>query len=80
MYKGELEKIRRYLGLAFVAIIFAAVVWFLYQKISNYDLKEVRASLTEIPISHLFLAFGLTICNYLVLIGYDWLAVDPVFS
>ncbi|HTN75044.1 MAG TPA: bifunctional lysylphosphatidylglycerol flippase/synthetase MprF [Pirellulaceae bacterium] len=66
---------RRYLGLAVIAGVFAFVAWLLYHQLAQFHYHDVLASLRAIPASRVALALGLTVCSYLVLIGYDYLAV-----
>lgn len=72
---------KKYLGiLGKVAVlgIFALAVWLLYHKLRSYSLGEIKHSLHQIPLSQLLLSFGLMIINYMVLIGYDWLALKAI--
>lgn len=73
-----MKKYLSILGKAAVLGIFALAVWLLYDKLHSYSLGEIKRSLHQIPLSHLLLSFALTIANYMVLVGYDWLALKAI--
>jgi hypothetical protein len=56
-------------------LLFALSIWAITQELQKYHIREVWKSLTAISVSHLLLAVGLTGLNYIVLTGYDTLAV-----
>jgi glycosyltransferase 2 family protein len=56
-------------------LLFALSVWAIAQELQKYNLKEVWGSLSAISTSHLLLAVGLTGLNYVMLTGYDVLAL-----
>lgn len=66
------------LGKLLVLAVFILAVWLLYNKLRSYSLQEIKYSLHQIPASHLALSFGLMILNYMVLVGYDWLALKAI--
>lgn len=66
------------LGKLLVLAIFMLAIWLLYDKIRSYSLHEIKKSLHQIPTSHLIASFVLMIINYMVLIGYDWLALRAI--
>lgn len=61
-----------------VLAIFVAALWLLHQELKEYRLRDVVASFEQIPASHLALAFLFTVLNYVVLIGYDWIATRHI--
>ena len=61
-----------------VLIIAGAACWMLTQQLRTHNFANIRLRLSEIPASRLWLAGGLTIVNYFVLIGYDYLAVRSI--
>ena len=67
-----------YLGKIAVLGIFILAIWLLYSKIQSYSLAEIRYSLRQIPNSRITFSFCLMVLNYLVLIGYDWLALKAI--
>ncbi len=66
------------LGKILVALICALACWLLYNKLKAYSLNEIIDSI--LSISHGQLAFGifLVALNYIILIGYDWLAIKAI--
>ena len=70
-----LKQALRRLGPLLVACIFAGAVWLLYREISKYSVADIRMSLSRISLSHILLSVFLTVINYIILIGYDWLAL-----
>ena len=63
---------------AFGLVLMAAALWALHREFRTLSLAEVRASFRSIPPTAVAAAGLLTALNYLVLIGYDWLAVKLV--
>ena len=61
-----------------VVVVFVAALWLLHQELREYHLRDVIASLEQIPASHLALAVLLTVLNYTVLIGYDLIATRHI--
>ena len=59
------------LGLA----LFAAALWVLHREFAHYDLRDVVGHLREISAVQLGLAAALTAVSYLLLTGYDTLAM-----
>jgi phosphatidylglycerol lysyltransferase len=52
-----------------------AALWLLHNELRAYHLHDFLKSLAAIPAPKLWLAVGLTVLNYLILIGYDWLGI-----
>ena len=75
---ASMKKYLSILGKVAVLAIFTLAVWLLYHKLRSYSLGEIKRSLHQIPLSHLLLSFGLMIINYMVLVGYDWLALKAI--
>ncbi len=69
----------RYLRLAagplFVVTVMVAALWTLHRQLHQYHLRDILNSLAAIPPRRIVLATALTITNYLVLVGYDWLGL-----
>lgn len=59
--------------LSFVLLVLS--IWAIAQELRHYHIKEIWGSLTAISASHLGLAVGLTGLNYVMLTGYDVLAL-----
>jgi uncharacterized membrane protein YbhN (UPF0104 family) len=55
--------------------IIAFCVWIVRAKLKNITWDQVVESVTSIPPSQLLLAFMITALNFVVLTGYDWIAV-----
>lgn len=68
---GESAKITAILAIMFFAI------WFVKNKLQAQDvtLDKLKLAISNIPWYHFAIAILLTILNYLVLTGYDWIAV-----
>lgn len=65
-------------GIILVACIFIGAVYLLYHEVSKYSLVELQVSVESIPYWSLFLSIILTTLNYIILIGYDWLALKGI--
>ncbi len=68
----------RYLGPILVSCIFLGAVYLLYHKLKAYSIEQIRESLHQIPHWRLWASVGLMIVNYLILVGYDWLALVAI--
>jgi phosphatidylglycerol lysyltransferase len=58
--------------------LFAAALWVLHREFEHYDLVDVLGHLREISLGQFALALALTALSYLLLTGYDWLALRYV--
>lgn len=70
-----MNRIASYFGRLLVLLIFLAAAWLLYHRLRGYTFEQIRAAIGAIPASYIVAASLLTVLNYVVLIGYDWLAV-----
>ena len=61
-----------------IITIFMLALWLLSKELKHYNIHEIRAAVAHIPAWRLWAAAGLTIINYLVLIGYDYLAIRAI--
>lgn len=75
---STVKNLLRRLGPILVACIFAGAIWLLYREISKYSFADIRTSLARISIVSLLLSVFLTVINYIILIGYDWLALKGI--
>jgi uncharacterized membrane protein YbhN (UPF0104 family) len=69
---------KRYLhifGRLLILVIFLAAAWLLYHSIQGHSRKEFIEAWQGISRWDVLAAFVLTFFNYIILIGYDWLAV-----
>ena len=73
-----LKKVLRALGPVLVGCIFLGAVYLLYREISKYSLADIRMSLAQISTGSIVLSVLLAILNYVILIGYDWLALKGI--
>jgi len=73
-----MKRLLRLLGPLLVLLIFSGAIWLLYYELRQYHYRDIRQSLRQIPAAKIWLAVGLTVLNYLILIGYDLLAVRSI--
>jgi phosphatidylglycerol lysyltransferase len=73
-----MKRLARLAGPLVVLAIFTAAVWLLYRELHHYHYRDIRASLAAIPAGWIWTAVVLTVLNYVVLIGYDYLAVRSI--
>lgn len=59
-------------------IFFAVALWFLDQKLQQYELSEITAQLSEIPNLYIGLSLILSFLSYLILTAYDGLGVQYI--
>jgi phosphatidylglycerol lysyltransferase len=67
--------VRRAVGPALVLAVLAAALVLLHYELKEFHFKNVKASLQAIPRWKLAACLGLTVLNYLILLGYDVIAV-----
>jgi uncharacterized membrane protein YbhN (UPF0104 family) len=68
----------RILGLLVILLVFALAVRLLVGILKRYSVAEILASVQAIPARWIVFALILTIFNYVILVGYDFLAVRYV--
>ncbi|MEO8495253.1 MAG: bifunctional lysylphosphatidylglycerol flippase/synthetase MprF [Planctomycetota bacterium] len=59
----------------FVLCIFFGALWLLHNELRHYHWHDILSALANIPTRWFWLAIGLTLLNYIILVGYDWLAI-----
>ena len=59
----------------FPLVLFVCALYIVHNQIKVHDLSDILSSLQAMPMRIVFAAFALTVINYLVLAGYDWLAL-----
>jgi phosphatidylglycerol lysyltransferase len=69
------KKLLYSVGPMIVLLLFAVAFWVLHHELKEYHYQDIAKSLREIPGPRLLLAFSLTVLSYLVLTGYDMLAL-----
>lgn len=72
------KRIVHTMGTILVTCIFIGAVYLLYHEVKKYSFEELRASIEHIPHWSLFLSVLLAILNYIILVGYDWLALKGI--
>ena len=75
-----MKKYLRYLGPVLITGLFVLAIYLLYQKLRAYSLEEIRLSIEQVSYASIALSIFLTIINYIILVGYDWLASRPFTS
>ncbi len=71
MKKKVLHSIGPLLGL----LLFGIALFVLHKELKQYSYQDVIRSLGELPTLHVYIALGLTFLNYVVMTGYDGLAL-----
>ncbi|GAB6140134.1 bifunctional lysylphosphatidylglycerol flippase/synthetase MprF [Methylosoma difficile] len=56
-------------------ILFACALYMVHSQLKAHSLGDILGLLTAMPLPMMAAAFALTVVNYLVLAGYDWLAL-----
>lgn len=72
-----LHRLKKLAPIAVIAI-FMGALWLLSKELKHYNIHEIRSAVAHIPAWRLWAAAGLTVFNYLVLIGYDYLAIRAI--
>ncbi len=73
-----MKKYLRHLGPVLISIIFVGAMYLLYNKLKAYSFAQIQESLSQISNWRLLASVGLMIVNYLILVGYDWLALVAI--
>ncbi len=68
----------RILGPLVILLVFGLAMWLLYQILRRFSVAQIVARVREIPTHWILVALGLTVLNYAILVGYDFLAVRYV--
>jgi phosphatidylglycerol lysyltransferase len=66
---------RQYIAAVMGLMLFGVALFVIHHKLSHYHYRDIAGQLALLPRSHLIAAMILTILDYLVLTGYDWLAL-----
>jgi phosphatidylglycerol lysyltransferase len=70
-----MKRILHIFGRLLILAVFLGAAWLLYERLKQYTLQQVRDALGDISVWHIAAASLLTALNYVILVGYDWLAV-----
>lgn len=73
-----MKKYLRLLGHVVVVAVFLLAIYLLYNKLRSYSLVEIRSSINHISNWRIFFSILIMIVNYLILVGYDWLALKAI--
>ena len=73
-----MKKYLRYLGPLLVAAIFVLAVYLLYHKLKSYSIAEICDSAERISHMRILCSMLLMVVNYIILVGYDWLALKAI--
>jgi len=74
-HEGEGRGLLRWLGPLAALVVFAAVAYILHGEIARLHFNRVFAHLQAIPRKHVLAALGFTATSYVVISGYDVLAL-----
>lgn len=78
MQSALLNRLKPYLGPALALGLLAVAVWALKAQLAGHDLQDIVRNLFEETDRDLLLALGLTAANFIVLAGYDILALNYI--
>lgn len=73
--KSRFARIKQWVGPVFILGMLIAALWLLHVELRDYHLEDFRKGFEAIPLWKLAVAVLLTLLNYLILVGYDWLGV-----
>ncbi|MBQ7617330.1 MAG: UPF0104 family protein, partial [Desulfovibrio sp.] len=73
-----MKKYLRYLGPFLVTLIFCLAIYLLYHKLKQYSLAQIRDCMQQVPSWRLLFCLFSTGISYLILVGYDWLAIKAI--
>jgi phosphatidylglycerol lysyltransferase len=69
------KKLLHSLGPLFGLLLFAVALWVLHHELKAYHFHDIVLQVEDLPTHRLLLALSLTILNYLIMTGYDTLAL-----
>ncbi len=73
-----MKKLLRHLGHLLIVAIFVLAVYLLYNKLKSYSITQIRACLEQISYGRIGASLVLMAINYMILVGYDWLALKAI--
>lgn len=73
-----MKKYLSYLGRLLICAIFLLAIYLLYNKLKSYSIAQIRESLQQISYARIGLSIFLMVVNYIILVGYDWLALKAI--
>lgn len=69
------NRLIRHFGSILAVTLFAVALWVLHHELEAYDIEDILAYLKELPSARLTFALFLTALDYLIMSGYDFLAL-----
>jgi hypothetical protein len=75
-----IKKIFHNIGLLISTILFVLALYIIHHKLKQYHYRDILNQIQQTPWSILFLAVFLTFLNYIVLTGYDALALRYIHT
>lgn len=75
MTRETLSRLVRKIPPLLPVLLFACALYIVHQQLKVHDLREILASLRNMPLASVCAALALMAINYLVLAAYDWLAL-----
>ena len=73
-----MKRYLRFVGPIVVLLVFALAIRLLYGILHKYTFGEIVNSVREIPGNWIAAALAFTVVNYVILVGYDYLAIRYV--
>ena len=73
-----MKKYLRYLGSVLITAVFLLAVYLLYHKLKSYSIAQIRDSISQISHGRILFSMLLMVVNYIILVGYDWLALKAI--
>jgi phosphatidylglycerol lysyltransferase len=72
------QKILKSIGPLFGLVLFTVVIFVLHNELKKYSYHDITRAIEAIPSKNVFMALIFTLLNYLVLTGYDALALQYI--
>lgn len=73
-----MKKYLRLLGHLLICAIFVLAIFLLYNKLKSYSIAQIRESIDQISCGRIAVSLVLMVINYMILVGYDWLALKAI--
>lgn len=73
-----MKKYLRYLGHVLICAVFVLAVYLLYHKLKSYSIAQIRECVEQISWGRIAISSVLMVINYMILVGYDWLALKAI--
>lgn len=73
-----MKKYLKYISHVAISAIFILAIYLLYNKLKGYSIIQIRESIDQISYTRIGLSLLLMILNYIILVGYDWLALKAI--